>query len=235
MQKKLFIGFLFLILLSTAYVEIQAKPLDLTERFQILKENPVLIVFGLKASESDKKVSNELHRFLLGIGINSRVVSDSQASHLNLEEYNVILVGGPIANRLTREFQTCFSSWFGYYDGELALITRGNVYYGDELGIIDLTSNPLSNGELIIVLLAGKTRNGTEAAVKAFMYSNLNKQVALVSMEDEEGKIYWCSNSLSKEVRERIQKKTCLPVQSDIVMVVVGNIGQGTPIGLDKN
>ncbi len=89
------------------------------------------------------------------------------------EEENLILVGGPGTNLVTKEVNDYLpvrfnmaSSRHGFLLGGLVSERTGNIYTGDTVGVVAKIVNPWNEGKRIIVL-AGNKAVGTKACVLA--------------------------------------------------------------------
>ena len=89
------------------------------------------------------------------------------------EDNNLILVGGPGTNLITKEVNEFLSIRFdmmpsehGFLLGGLVSEKTGNVYTGDTVGVISRIVNPW-NKEKRIIVLAGNKTVGTKACVIA--------------------------------------------------------------------
>jgi len=78
---------------------------------------------------------------------------------------NLIVIGGPVTNKVTKMVNDKLSVRF---DAKKNIMSRKKVYKEDECGFIAKTDNPFSKGKRIIVI-AGKRYSGTKAAVIAFI------------------------------------------------------------------
>ncbi|MFA4819380.1 MAG: S-layer protein [Candidatus Aenigmatarchaeota archaeon] len=78
---------------------------------------------------------------------------------------NLIIVGGPVTNKVTKMVNDKLPVRF---DAKKNIMSRKKVYKEDECGFIAKTDNPFSKGKKIIVI-AGKRYSGTKAAVIAFI------------------------------------------------------------------
>ncbi len=88
-------------------------------------------------------------------------------TEVNPEELkqNLILIGGPIVNKITEQINDSLPVHFEKGDTLTIKSTiTGNTYTGDELGIIVRTKNPLSPDHNVL-LIAGKRHAGTKAAI----------------------------------------------------------------------
>lgn len=92
------------------------------------------------------------------------VVEDKNSRHNDLCN-NLIIVGGPVTNKVTKMVNDRLPVKF---DSKKNIISRKRTYKDDECGFIAKADNPFFPGKKIIVI-AGKRYSGTKAAVLAFM------------------------------------------------------------------
>ncbi len=81
---------------------------------------------------------------------------------------NMILVGGPIVNMITRKLNRVLPVRFDLTRRDIISEISNNIYRDDEFGFINLIENPWNRSKKILVL-AGKRFPGTRAAVLAFI------------------------------------------------------------------
>lgn len=77
---------------------------------------------------------------------------------------NLIVVGGPITNKITRMVNEKLPVKF---DSRKNIQSKRKIYRGDDCGFIAGIDNPFEKGKKVLVL-AGKRYSGTKAAVLAF-------------------------------------------------------------------
>jgi S-layer like family, outer domain len=80
---------------------------------------------------------------------------------------NLILIGGPITNRVTEEFNKYLPVYFAPDKNIHSKISK-TTYSSDETGIIVKIANP-HNPEKAVLVVAGKRFSGTRAAITAFL------------------------------------------------------------------
>ncbi len=81
---------------------------------------------------------------------------------------NLILVGGPVVNTITRKVNRLLPVNFDVNSRNIVSRISNNVYRDDQFGSINLIENPWSRGKKILIF-AGKRFPGTRAAILAFM------------------------------------------------------------------
>lgn len=82
---------------------------------------------------------------------------------------NLILIGGPIVNKITEKINLKIPIRFDKKaHWNITSLISGNTYPSDESGLIVKTKNPF-NKEKEILLVAGKRYSGTRAAIIAFL------------------------------------------------------------------
>lgn len=93
---------------------------------------------------------------------------DTEVKDSDLKK-NLILIGGPIVNKVTGQINDKLPVKFDP-DSKWSIksTVTGKIYPNDEMGIIVLTKNPF-NKEKDILLVAGKRFSGTRAAIIAFL------------------------------------------------------------------
>ncbi len=81
---------------------------------------------------------------------------------------NLILVGGPVVNMITRRLNKMLPVNFDLNKRDIISRISNNVYRDDQFGSINLVENPWNRTKKILVF-AGKRFPGTRAAILAFM------------------------------------------------------------------
>jgi DNA-binding transcriptional ArsR family regulator len=81
---------------------------------------------------------------------------------------NLILVGGPLVNMITRKINKSLPVNFDLANKNIVSRISNNVYRDDQFGSINLVENPWNRAKKILVF-AGKRFPGTRAAILAFM------------------------------------------------------------------
>jgi len=94
---------------------------------------------------------------------------DTEARDEDIRSNNLILIGGPVVNKITQEVNSKLPVRFSKEDQWAIKSTiSGNVYPTDEAGLIVKTKNPFNSDKSILVV-AGKRHSGTRAAIIAFL------------------------------------------------------------------
>lgn len=93
------------------------------------------------------------------------VMLDTDIRENNLDS-NLILLGGPITNKTTAQFNDKLPIKFE--NGSIKSTISGELYPHDECGLIVKIKNPLNKDKSILVV-AGKRFSGTRAAIIAFL------------------------------------------------------------------
>lgn len=91
---------------------------------------------------------------------------DTETTKQDMKE-NLILIGGPITNRVTEEFNKQLPIYFAADKNIHSKISKTS-YSSDETGIIVKIPNPY-NPEKAVLVVAGKRFSGTRAAITAFL------------------------------------------------------------------
>lgn len=115
-----------------------------------------------------------------------KVVFDTNV-HLHDLQENIILIGGPITNKVTKEINDRLPVRFDKNKNIYSAFTK-KVYKNDYTGLILNIENPF-NPKKRLLLLAGKRFYGTHAAVLALMkkFSEIKNQCTIVEGLDEDG------------------------------------------------
>jgi len=98
----------------------------------------------------------------------SRVKLDTEIREKDLEENNLIVIGGPIVNRVSEMIGKRMPIYFdenkkGFYSE----ITK-KIYVHDEIGVINKCANPF-NRKKSLLFVAGIRNSGTKAAIISFL------------------------------------------------------------------
>ncbi len=183
------------------------NPIDLSNRFELLIGREVLIIYGQKAAEKDVKAANLINKSLMNVtNLSVRVVSDSDVSPDDLIRNDLILIGGPLANKVTQKLQSELSVWLTKLNGKLTLFAAGLLLQNSNVGLVSLDENPLNNEKYVFTVM-GMTRNGTLAAAMAFSDSKiLMKQVSVILSVDGEYKEYGSFSALPDDLRSKFQE-----------------------------
>lgn len=81
---------------------------------------------------------------------------------------NLILVGGPVVNMITRKINRILPVNFDLANKNIISRISNNVYRDDQFGSINLIANPWNRSKKILIF-AGKRFPGTRASILAFM------------------------------------------------------------------
>ncbi len=183
--------------LSACYID------TLSQRFKLLMSREIVVIASPGSPDWD--YANRLAEALASVGLPSRVLPDLEFDVSMLGSMNIILVGGPIANKATRLLQKDLSVVFYSEDSRIFMHAATVKLTGAQWGAVDMEE--LSGSW--VVLLAGITRDGTRAAVKSFLEAeNLHREVAIVRAKDAGYSVYLCLPALSQADKERRVMKT---------------------------
>ncbi len=107
------------------------------------------------------------------------IMTDTEARKADLND-NLILIGGPVINRVTGMVNKKMPVRFDEKRNIYSSITK-KTYRSDECGIIVKTDNPFDPAKKIL-LIAGKRYSGTRAAIMAIIkdFENISKKSAHV-------------------------------------------------------
>ncbi|MFW5705145.1 MAG: ArsR family transcriptional regulator [Nanoarchaeota archaeon] len=98
----------------------------------------------------------------------SKVKLDTEIKDSELEKNNLIIIGGPIVNRVTGLVNSKMPIYFDEEKKGIHSKISKKTYFADEIGIINKFKNPF-NEEKEILLIAGIRNSGTRAAILAFL------------------------------------------------------------------
>ncbi|MBD3355349.1 S-layer protein [Candidatus Woesearchaeota archaeon] len=99
---------------------------------------------------------------------NVSVKLDTEVREKDLEN-NIIVIGGPVVNTVTKEFNMKMPVKFDEKSNwEIFSSVSEKRYTSDEIGVIIKTKNPF-NPRKSLLLIAGKRYSGTKAAIIAFL------------------------------------------------------------------
>ncbi|MDA3855305.1 MAG: S-layer protein [Candidatus Woesearchaeota archaeon] len=130
-----------------------------------------------KARSRDGYFGMDLALFLgsfLNYVPNSKVMLDTEISQKQIEDNNLIVIGGPIVNKVTLEINDQMPIFFDEEKkGIYSNITK-KTYFNDEIGIINKISNPYNKDKKILIV-AGLRNAGTKSAILSFLkyFSNI--------------------------------------------------------------
>jgi DNA-binding transcriptional ArsR family regulator len=125
----------------------------------------------LKARSRDGYFGMDLALFLgtfLNSVQNSRVKIDTEIQKKDLEENNLIVIGGPIVNKVSEMIGDKSPIYFDELKKGFYSSATGKVYSNDEIGIITKFKSPF-NKEKEILFIAGVRNSGTKSAIIAFL------------------------------------------------------------------
>lgn len=97
--------------------------------------------------------------------LESPVVVEDKDVHTDEMRNNLIIVGGPITNKITKMVNDKLPVKF---DGRKNIVSHKRTYKNDDCGFVAKADNPFNKNKKIIVI-AGKRYGGTKAAVLAFI------------------------------------------------------------------
>ncbi len=104
------------------------------------------------------------------------VMLDTEVRKEDLED-NLIVIGGPIINKITGDINQHLSIYFSHKHGwSLHSKISGKTYFHDEIGVIVKDKNPFYPNHSVL-LIAGKRFMGTKSAILAFLkyFSDVKK------------------------------------------------------------
>lgn len=97
--------------------------------------------------------------------VESPSVIEDKNVHAHDLQSNLIVIGGPVTNKVTKMVNEKLPVRF---DSRKNILSRKKTYKEDDCGFIAKIDNPFDNSKKIMVI-AGKRYSGTKAAVLAFM------------------------------------------------------------------
>ena len=124
-----------------------------------------------KARSKDGYFGMDLALFL-GTFLNyvneSKVKLDTEVQEKDLHENNLIILGGPIVNKVTEMINKKMPIYFdegkkGFY----STISK-KTYFHDEIGVINKTKSPFNKDKMVLVI-EGLRNSGTKAAIISFI------------------------------------------------------------------
>ncbi|MDP3881883.1 MAG: S-layer protein [Nanoarchaeota archaeon] len=141
-------------------------------------ELDALIVVGspdphgpLNARSRDGYFGMDLALFI-GTFLNSitecRVKLDTETSEKDLEKNNLLLIGGPIVNKITGDINKHLPIFYDEAKRGFYSVLTKKYYIDESIGVIARCPNPY-NKEKQILLVAGVRNWGTKAAILAFL------------------------------------------------------------------
>ncbi len=138
-----------------------------------------------KARSRDIEFGMDLALFL-GTFISSYSNSVVLDTDLNELKENLIIIGGPVTNRITKAMNLKLPV---HFDEKKNIISKSRKYTSDDIGFILKTENPYDKDKSILVI-AGKRYSGTKSAVLALIkYFDFvkEKNIRIVEGIDKDG------------------------------------------------
>lgn len=101
---------------------------------------------------------------------------DTEITEKEIEENNLIVIGGPIVNKVTNLVNDKMPIYFDDEKKGIYSSISKKTYHNDEIGFINKIKSPF-NKKKEIMIIAGIRNSGTKAAIIAFLkdFSNLKK------------------------------------------------------------
>ncbi|MCA9496145.1 MAG: ArsR family transcriptional regulator [Nanoarchaeota archaeon] len=99
---------------------------------------------------------------------NSSVKLDTEVSDEDLKINNLIVIGGPIVNKVSSLINAKMPIRFDEEKKGILSILSNKTYFEDEIGIINKIKNPF-NPKKEILFLAGMRNSGTKTAILSFL------------------------------------------------------------------
>lgn len=134
---------------------------------------PSLVVYGTQnpdptGTEIDKQSAfrlKDLYKERYGLPI--EVKADKEVTETDIQEYNLILYGGPVSNSILKEINDDLPIQFEHINGEWSIVAGEKKFTGNDVGLIMVCPNPLQPGNYVQIY-AGLTREGTQYANAVF-------------------------------------------------------------------
>jgi DNA-binding transcriptional ArsR family regulator len=98
----------------------------------------------------------------------SRVRLDTEITQKELETNHLIIIGGPIVNKVTGMINNKLPVYFDTETKGLHSKVTGKKYFNDEIGMINKINSPFNKDKKILIL-AGIRNSGTKAGILAFL------------------------------------------------------------------
>ena len=125
----------------------------------------------LKARSRDGYFGMDLALFL-GSFLNyipeSKVRLDTEVSKEELENNNLIVIGGPIVNKVSTQINKKMPIYFDEEKKGIYSKISNKTYFNDEIGMINKINSPY-NKDKKILCVAGIRNSGTKASILAFL------------------------------------------------------------------
>lgn len=159
-------------------IKIEEKEPDFLKPFIERGELNALIIVGSpdphgpqKARSKDGYFGMDLALFLgtyLSYISESKVKLDTEVSEKELEENNLIILGGPIVNKITAQVNKKLPIYFDEEKKGFHSTITDKTYFNEEIGVINKCKSPF-NKEKQMLVIAGLRNKGTKAAILAFL------------------------------------------------------------------
>ena len=106
----------------------------------------------------------------------SKVKLDTEITEKDLENNNLIVLGGPIVNKVSSQLNSKMKIYFDEEKKGIYSKLSKKTYFNDEIGIINKFKSTF-NKEKSILLIAGMRNAGTKSAILAFLkhFKNVQK------------------------------------------------------------
>ena len=125
----------------------------------------------LKARSRDGYFGMDLALFL-GTFLNyiseSKVKLDTEIQEKDLHENNLIILGGPIVNKVSEMINKKMPIYFDEDKKGFYSTLSGKTYFNDEIGVINKAKSPF-NKEKMVLVIEGLRNSGTKAAIISFI------------------------------------------------------------------
>ena len=124
-----------------------------------------------KARSKDGYFGMDLALFL-GTFLNyvneSKVKLDTEVQEKDLHENNLIILGGPIVNKVTEMINKKMPIYFDEEKKGFYSTISKKTYFHDEIGVINKTKSPFNKDKMVLVI-EGLRNSGTKAAIISFI------------------------------------------------------------------
>ncbi len=117
-----------------------------------------------------------LGSYLTGIE-SSKVRLDTEITERELKENNLIVIGGPIVNRVNYRLNPYLNIYYDENKKYFVSQVSNKTYVSEEIGIVDKIKNPYSEYDKEVLFVAGIRNAGTKAAILSFLkyFNDLEK------------------------------------------------------------
>ena len=196
MNKFLLTSLITIILVISLFrgvigVEEDVRPFCPLKTVIMTGEGPrALIVFGENAAQMDVEASELIADYIISFGGEVRILNASMVTQSDLEGNHLIVVGGPVANQLSRTINE--TSRFSMFLGEDGWYLRVNASPGGtwggrfEAGIVGAMPNPW-NENYTLIYVAGINRYATLASAKELVELGESKDYWAVVVLNRQG------------------------------------------------